>query len=1481
MKFKFLILLPLIGLLSCSTPNEYLLTSPDGNVQLTVSNKENASMFSVIYKGDVIIKQSIVGLQVNETDFTKDVSITNFSENEYDETWTTINGKQPTVRNYYKEYKFKLENIKSGNEFYEIIFRLYNDGFAYRYHFPKQDSFDILTLSKELTRINFSDDFTYWAYNGENNNLGPLKGSDTSLMSIRTPIVMEFTDKLFLSIHEAEIIRYAPFDLISEGGKHTLEFFISETKDSLPVKTSWRAFILGNKPGDLVESNLLVNLNEPCKIEDPSWIKPGKVMWDWRVWGYKADDGFEYGLNTTSHKRFIDFAAENNIQYLLIDADWYGDEFNENSDPTTSKEGVDIEECMRYAKEKNVGVILYLNDVGAKKFGLERVLKQFSEWGVIGVKYGFMRGTAEEKVKQTRKVVELCAQYKLMVNFHDNPVPPSGDRRTWPNLVTKEFGHSQADAKKSYFPEKPITSSFVNMIAGPIDMCNGWFDLNNAQLRVRVFEEIPGTVAAELAKLIVVYTGWAILPDSPEEYLKKDDLFDCIRKMPAQFDGFKVLDGEIGEFITVARKAGDNWFVGSLTNREARTIAIDLSFLPKDRVYAATFYEDADDSHFLNNKEDYQIRKVNIDSHTKLKVKLAPGGGNAIYISDELQIESQISKARISDKNKLSHNDYFTWGGSVIKGDDEKYHMFYARWPHGAKNRVDSIADKPFLGFKGWLKYSEIAYAVSDNPDGPFTYVKTLIRGSGDSTKWNYFNAHNPHIKRFNNKIYLYYIATNPLLNEEDTQNTWMQYIGGQRIGLVQANSIKDLISGNYEINSEPLIVPDNINTLNRVINPSVTQGPDGKYLMMFKSSSQMNGHGHMAHWIACSDNPEGPFKLIGPVFTDATYSAEDPYFWYDKKRNTFYAIVKDFSHSGKLTPQFGSLALITSKNGISGWKPSEHPLVSLRQYINTAGDTIKLAHLERPQLLLDEDGQALVLYAAASEKSPYSVHEPVKEGKPEHNSFNVQIKILNKEAETRHPNIVYILADDLGYGDVSCLNDSSKIQTPNLDKLAEQGIIFTDAHSNSAVCTPTRYGILTGRYAWRSRLKSGVSWSYDEHLIEPDRTTVASLLKEFGYSTACIGKWHLGLDWAKDTAGVPDFMEHINNSPITNGFDYFFGISASLDIPPYFYIENDRITATSIDTIEAMQGKMFWRKGPIGNDFKHIEVLPKLTEKAVAYIAGQSKTDEPFFLYFPLPAPHTPILPTREFQGKSSTNEYGDFVLMVDDVVHQIEQAIVENGVAENTLIIFTSDNGCSPMADFDELAALGHDPSYIFRGHKADIYEGGHRVPFIVKWSGKIKAGTSSAEIICTTDLLATCAAIVGDTLPNNAGEDSYNILPAMMGVKREKPIREATVHHSCNGFFSIRKGEWKLEFCAGSGGWSHPTEPMAKEQGLYPIQLYNLEEDISEQNNLAEQNPEIVKELTALMKKYIDEGRSTPGAVQSNEGETPFLPEGFSLK
>lgn len=469
-------------------------------------------------------------------------------------------------------------------------------------------------------------------------------------------------------------------------------------------------------------------------------------------------------------------------------------------------------------------------------------------------------------------------------------------------------------------------------------------------------------------------------------------------------------------------------------------------------------------------------------------------------------------------------------------------------------------------------------------------------------------------------------------------------------------------------------------------------------------------------------------------------------------------------------------------------------------------------------------------------------------------------------------PNIVLILADDLGYGDVKCLNPEGKIATPNLDRLAAGGMICTDAHSSSSVCTPTRYGILTGRYNWRSSLKSGVLGGFSRRLIEPGRLTVPALLKQKGYATACIGKWHLGMDWPLKDGGFAtdypdawkvDYTRPIQNGPTTVGFDYYFGISASLDMPPYVFIENDR--ATAVPTVE----KTWIRKGPAAAEFEALDVLPTLTRKAVSYLsdhATAAKAGTPFFLYLPLNAPHTPILPTAEWQGKSGLNAYGDFVQQVDATVGQILRTLDEQGLAENTLLVFTSDNGCSPMAKIDEMVAKGHHPSYHFRGHKADIFDGGHRIPFLVRWPARIKAGATSDQLVCLTDLMATCAEVVGVKLPDNAGEDSVSLLPALLG-QADRPLREAVVHHSINGSFSIRQGRWKLELCPDSGGWSVPRPGSPAARKLAPVQLYDLTSDPGETTNVQAQHPDVVQRLTGLLEKYAADGRSTPGVAQPN--------------
>ncbi len=484
-------------------------------------------------------------------------------------------------------------------------------------------------------------------------------------------------------------------------------------------------------------------------------------------------------------------------------------------------------------------------------------------------------------------------------------------------------------------------------------------------------------------------------------------------------------------------------------------------------------------------------------------------------------------------------------------------------------------------------------------------------------------------------------------------------------------------------------------------------------------------------------------------------------------------------------------------------------------------------------------------------------------------------------------PNIVLILADDLGYGDVKVLNPQGKIATPNMDLLAAAGMVFTDAHSSSAVCTPTRYGILTGRYNWRSRLQTHVQGGCSPRLIEPGRLTVASFLKQQGYHTAAIGKWHLGMDWELKP-GAPkfgdnieegeagwniDFTKPIANGPNSVGFDFYFGISASLDMVPYTFIENDHVVAlpTADKVYPLMLGREGGktRKGPGAEDFDAMNVLPTLTQKAVDYIgqrAADVKAGKPFCLYLPLNAPHTPILPTPEWQGKSGLNPYADFVMQTDATVGAVLDALDKQGLAENTLVILTSDNGCSPQAKYDELLAKEHNPSYLFRGTKADIFDGGHHVPFLARWPAKIKPGATSDQIICLTDFFATFADIVGANLPDNSAEDSVSILPALLGEAKE-PLREAIVHHSINGSFAIRQGPWKLELCSDSGGWSAPRPGTKAAKELPRVQLYDVRSDIGEQQNLQAEHPEIVKRLASLLEKYVADGRSTPGETQRN--------------
>ncbi|WP_417444553.1 sulfatase family protein [Joostella sp.] len=484
-----------------------------------------------------------------------------------------------------------------------------------------------------------------------------------------------------------------------------------------------------------------------------------------------------------------------------------------------------------------------------------------------------------------------------------------------------------------------------------------------------------------------------------------------------------------------------------------------------------------------------------------------------------------------------------------------------------------------------------------------------------------------------------------------------------------------------------------------------------------------------------------------------------------------------------------------------------------------------------------------------------------------------------NAKSNKQKTNIVLILADDLGYGDLEVYNQNSKIPTPNLNTLAESGIRFTDAHSPSSVCTPTRYGILTGQYAWRTSLKKGVLWPWDPPLIDPDRKTIPRVLKEKGYNTACIGKWHLGWKWrgidgniVNDTIvggdyGMPnrntlwdkiDYTKPVEGGPIAVGFDTYFGDDVP-NFPPYTFISDDKLEAVP-NIIKP--DTLFGNPGPMVEGWDLRNVMATITKKAVSYIENQEKEESPFFLYFPLTAPHTPIAPADEFIGKSEAGPYGDYVNQVDYTVGQVVEALKRTGQLENTLIVFTSDNG-SPQRDGSNMGGkirtifekYDHNPSEPFTGVKADIWEGGHRVPFIVSWPSKIKSKQESNQLISSIDILATIEGII-DTDEDKVHDfdDSKDFSKVWLGTSAEK-VRDYLVLHSISGMFAIRNGDWKYIQGQGSGGW---TKRDIDDKNL-PGQLYNLKNDFVEEHNLYTENKEIVDVLDEKLEQYKKQGNS----------------------
>jgi alpha-glucosidase len=612
----------------------YVISSPDKKLSIELTHANDGSFsYAVKSNNKQLIQSSSLGYKLEGGENVPSVGwkVENIWRKKVNSIWKPIWGKRTLVPDKFNELSICLSTSASFVlTKLQIVARAYNDGVAFRYIVPETEKNNV-RVESELTSYNFAGDYTAWFYNGEDRNIGPEKLSESS--GNRLPVMTIEADKThYMAIHEADLVTGAPLVLSSEKGK--TQFNVISTPGKLfPGYTSaWRVMLLGTTPGELVDSHIIELLNPaPSPELDFSWVKPGVAVWDWRIDGAIADN-FNYTMSYPSWIRMVDFAAQQGFSYLVLDANWYGPEHESGSDPVKGDKANDVQKLLAYAKEKGVGIWLYLNDVGGKKYPIEETLKQYGEWGAAGVKYGFMKGSMEEKNLWTRKITELCAKNHLLVDFHDGPVHPYGQMRTWPNAVTREYCHAQLDAHRVFVPKTFVTTVFVNMLAGPIDMNNGMFDLRQGNTtRVDENKPVPSTLVSEAARTLIVFSGATILPDIPEYYRKYPALLEFISAQKMPWIESKTLKGEIGEYIVMMRQTEKGFLVGAATNESERTLDVPLSFL-KNGNYELLLIQDGADGDYLTNRETLKVDKKSVTKKDLIQLKLAPGGGACLLL---------------------------------------------------------------------------------------------------------------------------------------------------------------------------------------------------------------------------------------------------------------------------------------------------------------------------------------------------------------------------------------------------------------------------------------------------------------------------------------------------------------------------------------------------------------------------------------------------------------------------------------------------------------------------------------------------------------------------------------------------------------------------------------------------------------------------------------------------------------------------------
>ena len=607
------------------------VTSPDGQLVVGLTSASGTFGYSLAGQGTPLISHSALGLDFGPAGKApaSGWQITDSKTHSMNSTWKPLWGKRAVVPDRYRETTVELTGPAAPFDRITITVRAYDDGIAFRCAIPENAKGNPAKASGDLTEYNFAGDFTAWFYNHEQHNLGPDKLS--TLSGKREPVMtVQAAENAYLALHEADLRSGEPLQL-TKSGPTSFRALTAPGEIAPGYAGPWRVIFFGTTPGAMVDSHLIELLN-PDSAGNFSWVKPGVAVWDWRINGAKIPD-FNYGMNLPSWIRMVDFAAANGIKHLVLDADWYGPEFGKESDPVKGDKAGHVKKLIAYGKSKNIGIWLYLNDVGGRQFPLEETLAHYGEWGAAGVKYGFMSGNPEEKNARTRRITELCAKNKLLCNFHDGPVHPYGQMRTWPNAVTREFCFAQLDSKRVFQPKTFVTTVFVNMLSGPIDMNNGFFDLRQGKTtRVDNPMECPSTLVAETARTLITFSGATIIPDIPEFYQKYPELLRFIASQQQPWRESKTLAGVIGEHIVMARESAKGvWLVGAATNEKSRELDVKLDFLPSGN-YQATIVQDGKDGHYQKNRETLRVEKRQAIPADTLHLKLAPGGGACVIL---------------------------------------------------------------------------------------------------------------------------------------------------------------------------------------------------------------------------------------------------------------------------------------------------------------------------------------------------------------------------------------------------------------------------------------------------------------------------------------------------------------------------------------------------------------------------------------------------------------------------------------------------------------------------------------------------------------------------------------------------------------------------------------------------------------------------------------------------------------------------------